>query len=99
MAGITVRDRLAGRMFIGPVVRHFFPSELIKLGPDHVYVIRHPRFAMYSRDPFNMKDNYSDPRAQWGTLKQAHRFGSYKSAESCVMWQEIDGIIEQIPFR
>lgn len=91
------RDWCADRITVGWIVRRIWPADPIHIGPTHCYVIRHPRFVWYARDPFLMRDSSLDPRRQWGELRQAYRFAHLQDAESCLMWQELDGIIEQVP--
>lgn len=90
------RDWWADRLTVGWIVRRIWPEYEIRLGPTHCYVIRHPRFVWYMRDPYSLKAVSDDPRRQWGQLRQAYRFPTEETARSCVMWQELDGIVERV---
>lgn len=91
-----VRDWAADRITVGWAVRKLWPAPPIRLGPTSCFVIRHPRFVWYARDPYLLRDSSLDPRRQWGQLRQAYRFATRDAAENCLMWQEIDGTVEEM---
>ena len=96
MSARPFRDWWADRTAVGWAVRRIWPSEVLRIGPTHCYVIRHERFVWYMRDPYMMRDSSVDPRRQWGQLRQAYRFPTRDAAEYCLQWQEIDGVIEPV---
>jgi hypothetical protein len=97
---MSVRNELAQRMFIGPIIRRLFPApEIPDYRPTNVYIIEHPRLTMFHRDPFQIRPNAGDPRSDWGTANRAWRFRTEDQARYAMESAGVDGTIRMVPFR
>lgn len=97
---MSIRNELAQRMFIGPIVQRLFPAPVIPdYRPTTMFVIKNPRLTLYHRDPFQARPNAGDPRSDWGTIQRAWRFRTADSAQYAMDSTGIEGEIIEIPFR
>lgn len=59
-----------------------------------VYVVRHPRLAVYWRDPYKRYKNAGDPRSDWSArLDRAYRFAEQHHAQQALREANEEGLI------
>ena len=81
-----------------PVLSLFVKDRPILLRPPNYFVVRHPRFCRYWRDPYCLKETSGNPLSDWGKFRQAWKFGSQEIAERVLVEMGETGVIESYPF-
>ena len=94
----SVGERLRWWALGRPLLSYVVPARLIVFPPRYYYIVRHPKFPMYWRDPYMLRPNQSRHLAQWGKVDQAWRFGSAEQATQLLAESYGKGIIETIQF-
>ena len=94
----NMRERLRSWAICRPILGMFVKGRPIVLRPPNYYVVRHSRFAIYWRDPYGLRENYTGHLSEWGKLRQAWRFGSEELARGVLHEMSETGIIETYLF-
>lgn len=93
-----MRERLRSWAICRPILGMFVKGRPILLRPPNYFVVRHPRFARYWRDPYCLKETSGNPLSDWGKFRQAWKFGSQEIAERVLVEMGETGVIESYPF-
>ena len=94
----NMRERLHRWAICRPILGMFVKGRPIVLRPPNYHVVRHTRFAIYWRDPYGLRENYTGHLSEWGKLRQAWKFGSEELAMGVLAEMNETGIIETYPF-
>lgn len=94
-----MKERLHRWAICRPILGMFVKSRAIVLRPPNYYVVKHTKFCLYWRDPYNIKENSGRHLSEWGKLNQAWKFGSQELAETLLLENREVGIIKSIPFN
>jgi len=89
---MSIRLWAANRPVLALIVR----GRPILLPVRTLYIVRHPRFALWWRDPWQLRTNAGDPRSDWGPRERAYRFGSTDAANHALATNDVAGIIEPL---
>ena len=81
-----------------PILGMFVKDRPILLRPPNYYVVRHPRFAIYWRDPYKLRSDNTRHLSGWGKLGQAWRFSTLEIATGLLSEMNENGIIESYPY-
>lgn len=92
-----VRAYLAVRPLIGPIVANGINRR--KPQPKHFYVVKHPTFPMFLRDPYAMGKSAGDPRYDWCSFQRAFVFTSEAQAQYVCEWAGIDAVFVKVARR
>ena len=80
------RIRLAVRPLVGAFVSFVRPAPPILPPVRFFYVVRHPRLAVYWRDPYGRYKRAGDPRSDWTPeLRRAYRFAERHHATAALV--------------
>lgn len=93
-----MRERLHSWAICRPILGMFVKGRPIVLRPPNYFVVRHPQFARYWRDPYCLKETSGNPLSDWGKFRQAWKFGSQEIAERVLVEMGETGVIESYPF-
>ena len=93
-----MRERLRSWAICRPILGMFVKGRPILLRPKNYFVVRHPRFARYWRDPYCLKETSGNPLSEWGKFRQAWKFGSEELAKGVLSEMGETGVIESYPF-
>jgi len=93
-----MNDRLYWWLLDSPILGFFVKGRAIVLRPPNYFVVRHHRFNMYWRDPYNLRADSAGHLAQWGKLKQAWRFSTEEIAMGVLFEMSENGVIESYPY-
>jgi hypothetical protein len=77
----------------------FVKGRAIVLRPPNYYVVKHTRFCLYWRDPYNIKENSARHLSEWGKLRQAWRFPTEEKAKGVLAEMNESGVIETYLFN
>jgi hypothetical protein len=94
----NMKERLRQWAICRPILGIFVKDRAIVLRPTNYHVVRHTRFAIYWRDPYGLRENYTGHLSEWGKLRHAWRFGSVELATGVLSEMNETGIIESYPY-
>lgn len=93
-----MRERLRSWAICRPILGIFVKGRPIILRPPNYYVVKHTKFCIYWRDPYNLKENSGKHLSEWGKFRQAWKFGSEELAKGVLSEMGETGVIESYPF-
>ena len=92
-----MRERLYWALLDRPILSYLVRDRPIHLRPPNYYVVRHTRFNIYWRDPYNLRST-TGHLSEWGKLDQAWRFSTKELATGLLGDMNENGIIENYPY-
>ena len=92
-----MRERLHWWALGRPILSCLVRDRPIHLRPRDYYVVRHTRFNIYWRDPYELRSS-TGHLSEWGKLSQAWRFSTAELATGVLAEMNENGIIESYPF-
>jgi len=88
-----MRRRLRRVPIVGRVIRYGWPAPPLLPLRVH-YLVRHPRLAVWWRDPHRRYSLAGDPRSDWTPDRaRAYRFSTAEQARAILADHGIDGVI------
>lgn len=87
---MSLRLRVACRPILGLLIR----GQPVPIPEPVAILVRHQRLGLWLRNPW---PEQSDPRRDWGDIRQAYRFHSLRYAHDTINEQQIPATAVEIP--